>query len=202
MEDGTVAFSTFRTPESSRSDSVFEKEFDPDEFVENIWGARAIPLFEENAVDIVTVKHAIDADFDSACRQYGIRSNDKSSWVFIVSGTGMVKEINRGSRIGYAAIQAGPPNDQIPMSMQIGPVYRGVALRDSLQFIQFNDYKNQIVFNNISSSLNRKVDRDIIGVSGIDEAVGKEIAFTGSFMQPNAEESDIIVTAVKLTVRQ
>lgn len=202
LEDGTIAYSTHRAVEKTDQSSVFEKQFDPDEFVESIWWTRAIPLFEENANDIIGVQAALAADFDSACRQYGMRSNDKSSWVFTVSGSGTVKEINRDSRNGYAVVWAGPPNDPVVLSIQIGPVYKGVALRDSLQFIQFNDYENQIVFNNISTSLNRKVDRDVVGVSGIDGALGQEIEFTGAFMRRNADESDIALTAVKLSVKQ
>ncbi|GHV75290.1 lipoprotein [Spirochaetia bacterium] len=203
LDDGAIIYRTRRTTaENTGQGSVFEKQFDPDEFVEDIWGTKAIPLFEENAVDIIKVKTALAANFDSACQQYGVRSNDKSSWVFTVYGSGTVKEINRESRNGYAVLAAGSPDDPVTLSIQIGPVYKGVALRDSLQFIQFNDYENQIVFNNISNALNRKVDRDIVGVSGIDGALGKEIAFTGAFMQRNAEESDIVLTAVKLSVKQ
>jgi predicted lipoprotein len=202
IEDGSITYSANRAVKDVSQVSVFEKQFDPDEFVEEIWNTRAIPLFEATAVDILKVKAALAADFDSACQQYGVRSNDKSSWVFIVFGSGTVMEINRESRNGFAVINSGTPDDPTDLSIQIGPVYKGVALRDSLQFIQFNDYENQIVFNNISNALNRKVDRDVIGVSGIDDATGKEIKFTGAFMQQNAEESNIVLTVVLLSVGQ
>lgn len=197
QENGTIVFSTHGVKKDENV-SAFDEKFDPDQFVESVWESKAVPVFDEKARDTLQVKAGVDADFDTAVQQYAVISNDKSGWVFVVKGSGTLREINRDSRNGIALVDLDSGNSRWTLQIQIGPVYKGMVLRDALPFISFSDYQNQIVFSGISSAFNRKIDRDVVAPSGIDNAVGKTLHFTGAF-QLRDRENDWIVTPVKLS---
>ena len=191
LDDGRLVYGG-KQIEGAEDAPVFGEEFDPDAYVQSIWEEEALPTFEESANDFLTVQEAISQDFEQACEEYGILSNDKGSWVFVVEGSGTVNEVNRDSRSGFAIVEI----DSHPTKLQVGPVYKGASLRDSLPFIQFNDFKNQIAFSEVSSALNRMVDTNIVAQSGIDEGTGKEATFTGAFSIKNAEEEIMIIPVI------
>jgi predicted lipoprotein len=198
QENGTIVFTTHGV-KLEENVSTFDEEFDPDKFVESVWKSRAVPIFEEKAIDLFLVKSAVDADFDAACAQYGAISNDKSGWVFVVKGTGKLLEVNRTSRNGIALVEAGTGDSAWTLQIQIGPVYKGMVLRDTLPFISFSDYPNQIVFSGISSAFNRKIDKDVVIPSGIDDTwTGKDIHFTGAFSLRDGE-NEWVITPVMLS---
>jgi predicted lipoprotein len=197
--DGTIIFTTHAV-KNEENTSVFDEEFDPDQFVESVWESRAVPIFEEKAVDLRVIKSAVDTNFDIACDQYGVVSNDKSGWVFIIKGTGKLTEVNRTSRNGTLLVEVDSGANTWTLQIQIGPVYKGMVLRDALPFISFNDYQNQIIFSGISSAFNRKIDQDVVIPSAIDDTwLGKNIQFTGALSLRNGE-SDWVVTPVMLSL--
>ncbi|MDR1352595.1 MAG: DUF2291 domain-containing protein [Treponema sp.] len=199
QNDGTIIFTT-HAARNTENVSAFDEEFDPDQFVESVWESRAIPVFEERSVDLHAARSAINANFGLACDQYGLISNDKSGWIFIVSGEGKLLEVNRASRNGTALVEIDSGDTAWTLQIQIGPVYKGMVLRDALPFISFNDYRNQIVFSGISSAFNRKIDRDVVIPSAIDDTwIGKNIQFTGA-LSLRDRESDWVVTPVILSL--
>jgi Predicted periplasmic lipoprotein len=188
LEDGKIIFGG-KVVAGEEDMSTFEEVFDSDTYVQSIWEEEALPVFAEQANDLTTVTAAIAQDFEQACKEYGILSNDKGSWVFVVQGEGIIGNINRESRNGLAIIAVADLTTQL----QIGPVYKGASLRDSLPFIQFNDFKNQIAFSEVSSALNRMVDESVIASSGIDEGTGKQVSFTGAFSIKSANDNIMII---------
>ena len=199
LENGEILFGGKQVSESTPT-NAFDEEFDPDAFVASIWEEEAMPAFEEQAVEFEVVRAALLEDFEGACEQYGVLSNDKGSWVFVVNGSGVVTQVNRESRNGVAALEIANNGSPFTAGLQIGPVYQGASLRDALTFIKFSDYKNQIVFSGISSALNSKVDTDIVTPACIDEAAGKTVEFTGAFSLKD-KDGEIIITPVALTVK-
>jgi len=188
LEDGKIIFGG-KVVAGEEDMSTFEEVFDSDTYVQSIWEEEALPVFAEQANDLATVTAAIAQDFEKACEEYGILSNDKGSWVFVVQGDGIIENINRESRNGFAIIAVADLTTQL----QIGPVYKGASLRDSLPFIQFNDFKNQIAFSEVSSALNRMVDESVIAGSGIDEGTGMQVSFTGAFSIKSANDNIMII---------
>jgi predicted lipoprotein len=199
QNDGTIIFTT-HAAKNGENVSAFDEEFDPDQFVESIWESKAVPVFEEKAVDLHIIKSAVDADFNVACDQYGVISNDKSGYVFVIKGTGRLLEVNRTSRNGILLVEVNSGANSWTLQIQIGPVYKGMVLRDTLPFISFSDYQNQIIFSGISSAFNRKIDRDVVIPSAIDDAwIGKNIQFIGAFSLRNGE-NDWVITPVMLSL--
>src|SRR5690606_15802269 len=76
-----------------------------------------------------------------------------SAWTFVVTGTGTVTAKNTKSRAGTLDVTldgAAPPTQ---VEVQIGPIIRGNAIRDSLPFVSFNDFTNQLEFADAGKAL-------------------------------------------------
>ena len=96
-----------------------------------------------------------------------------------VKATGVVTEIDRRSRVGVARVRiADGPTGEI--TVQVGPVVRGTALRDAASFIAFNDFANQFEFAAVSNALHARVLRDVVGPVNLDALVGQRVSVLGA----------------------
>lgn len=155
--------------------------FDATAYVDGLWSSKVMPFLQEKSIDVAELLPAIAADPDAAGQKYGHRPDAEGSpWSFAVKGSGRVVSTSTESRAGtmVVEVQAGGAPQQV--TLQIGPVVRGSALRDCLPFFSFGDVKNQIEFAQIGRAMN---DRAIQGVQGQVAplgAAGTEVAFTGA----------------------
>jgi len=193
--NGTIIYST-RSVRNEENITTFDEIFDPDQFVESIWATKAVPVFLEKAIDLQLLKSVIEADFTSALKQYGTVNNDKSGWVFVIKGSGRLLEVDRSSRNGIALLEIDSGNNSWTLQIQVGPVYKGMVLRDVLPFIDVNDYKNQIIFASISSAFNRKIDRDVVIPLAVDDETGNILNFIGVFLLQDGTEPWVITPAI------
>ena len=71
--------------------------------------------------------------------------------------------------------------------MQIGPVIRGTAIRDSLDFVNFNEFTNQIDFAQFGKAFNTYAnDKSAEGLPR-SSLVGKSVAAQGAFPLPQGQ---------------
>jgi predicted lipoprotein len=143
--------------------------FDATKYAEQTW-PRIVAEASRSALDVVAARQS--AANLGAAGAPGRRS------VF-VKMTGTVMAIDRSSRVGLARLRAadGPVGE---VTIQIGPVIRGTALRDAASFIQFNDFTNQFEFAAVSNALHERVLRDVVGRLDVDALTGKTIAVLGA----------------------
>ena len=85
------------------------------------------------------------------------------------------------------------------VDLQIGPVIFGTALRDSLPFIHFGDFVNQIQFAQISRALNDVATKHLMKTADPQDMVGKSIAFYGAATQGSASQR-ISVTPISIEI--
>jgi predicted lipoprotein len=113
--------------------------FDATAYVATIWESRAVPAIRTRAVPFATfqAQHVTQAT--------------------AVSLDATVVETNTRSRVGTAALDVSPSDGRADALLMIGPVLRGTALRDALDFIQFTDFTNQIQFAGVAAALNEHV---------------------------------------------
>jgi len=112
------------------------RPFDAKEYVAKIWDVRAVPALQSRAVGLPDLL------------------GRPTSQPTPVSLDGIVVEVNTSSRVGTAAIDVAPTDGRPDVLLMIGPVIRGTALRDALDFIQFSDFTNQIQFAEVANALN------------------------------------------------
>lgn len=172
-------------------------KFSGPEVVDQLWDSKVLPAVDKKANDIVTVLDAIAADLDKAGAEYGHRPADEGSpWSFIVKGRAVIKQKNTQSRAGTLTIEVATASGLVPVTIQIGPVIKGNALRDAMPFVNFQDFTNQIQFAEVGRAFNAHALTDL-GPAIAAVAEGQDIAFTGAFSM-NRPTDKVLVTPILL----
>jgi predicted lipoprotein len=174
--------------------------FQASEYVAAVWDERILPVYEEQAVDYTTVLSSLRDDRQSASERYGLaRETGEPFFVFKVRGTCRVVEYDDSSRNGVIRVDVEPTDGEVDATLQVGPVIRGTAIRDSMEFIRFTDVGNQLQFAALANELNARMRKDSVEPLDLPSIVGKRISFLGAFRLQEADEvEDIVVTPVKI----
>lgn len=174
--------------------------FQATEYVAAVWDERILPVYEEEAVDYTTVLSSLRDDRQSASERYGLaRETGEPFFVFKVRGTCRVVEYDDSSRNGVIRVDMEPADGEVDATLQVGPVIRGTAIRDSMEFIRFTDVGNQLQFAALANELNARMRKDSVEPLDLPSIVGKRISFLGAFRFQEADEvEDIVVTPVKI----
>lgn len=175
--------------------------FDAVEYVEAVWDEQLIPMYEESAVDLTMLLQELRADRDAAIEQYGlVRDAGEPSAVFKVRGTATVLEFDDTSRNGLFRIDLPPYDSVADLPMQVGPVIRGQAIRDSAEFIRFTEVGNQLQFAALANELNARMVKDSVEPLDLENAAGLEIGFLGAFKITEGDSlDDIVITPVRIS---
>jgi predicted lipoprotein len=147
------------------------RTFDAKEYVASIWESRVLATAEMSAVDLQA--------FMQSAQGTGAAGGHATRAAF-VKGATTVTGVDRHSRIGLARLRLPWANDGQAAAIQIGPVLRGTALRDALEFIRFTDFVNQLEFAGVANALNERVLTSVLGAVNADELTGREVTFVGA----------------------
>ncbi len=187
---------TIRPIESKeQKPAASSQQFNADAYVDSIWESKLVPLVIEKAVDLSTLLSAFDTDFDAARKQYGHHEAGGATH-FIVKGEGRVSQVNSGSQNRTIVISLPNYKGKTEVVMQVGPVFRGTAIRDAVGFIQFNQFVNQLQFADVGNKVNDRVFSSVVNGFDLATAQGKQVSFYGAFTL--TERSKIIITPMKL----
>ena len=180
-----------------------DEEFNPDKIVNNIWESRLIPSFDEKAVGIDVLLKALAEDSQKACEKYGYSETiEITAYNFMTKGEGKVIAANTESRNRTLDVDVAPFDDRADVRIQIGPVIRGTAIRDALDFISYGDFRNQLEFARLSNAINARVVKTVTNKVDTATVSGKMIKFFGAFTIRDASNpGTITITPVKLDVR-
>lgn len=129
--------------------------FDASRYVDAIWSTQALPHWEKSKRPLVEVATALDQDPVAAARKFGRVAGEGALPVYVVEGEGRVVSAGQG-RARRVAVEVVRPNGPLAVELQVGPVVSGTALRDSLPFVTFNDFANQIDFAAVASALTKQ----------------------------------------------
>lgn len=167
--------------------------FDAGRYAQTLWSRQALPYWTGAEQPLPSLIGGLRSDLASTGQQHGRRAGDGSPWSFVVTGEGAVQQI------------APPPRGRIDVrlqggemvSIQVGPAVSGSALRDSLPFVRFDDFSNQLVYADVAAGLNQKAVTQVRPTVA-PLKVGDTIAFAGVLTL--AEPSDaLVVTPYRLT---
>lgn len=167
--------------------------FDAARYADDLWTSKALPHFSDTAHSAAEVLPTIVADLTAAGTKYGHRAGEGSPWSFIVSGTGTVSAKNTKSRAGTLELAVDGVDG--PVTLQIGPVIRGNAVRDALPFVSFQDFTNQLQYADVGKALTALA---LGGFSANVEAiaVGDTVNFTGVLSMAAASDKLLITPIV------
>jgi predicted lipoprotein len=173
----------------------FNQQFDPKAYATSVWASKVVPTVLKKAIDINTILSALRTNSDNAQKQYAIQSSD-GFYNFMVKGQGKVSAVNTSSRSGTLSIQLPANQGETVLQIQIGPVLLGTALRDSVGFINYNQFTNQVQYAQVADALNTHAIQDLQSTD-VTRLAGKTITFYGAFTFTDVKQ--ITIAPVKIT---
>lgn len=175
--------------------------FKPNEYVDGIWDSRVLPYFRSKCVPIGEVLALWAKDQQAAGKAFGYREKgDGSPWNFLATGAGTIVHVDTASAASTVAVDLNPPDGKVDLVIQIGPVIKDTGIRDSLAFISFTQFTNQLEFAELSNAFNKKVKATVLSNLNRERLVGRHVAFRGVFTQP-AGSAQVRLTPVELEVK-
>ncbi|MGJ6962718.1 DUF2291 family protein [Streptosporangium sp. G11] len=164
----------YRSAESVAEPS--RKQFDPVAYGERTYESKVVPAVKRKAVELPVLVKAMNTDMEGAGRQYGIRQGN-GPYSFAVKGTGTAGAVRSG--LMPVAVPGLPPGTRV--SLQVGPVINGTALRDSVGFITFRQFLNQVEYAQAATALNDQAWEKLLKNLNAPGLRGKKISFVGAF---------------------
>lgn len=158
--------------------------FDPDRLVAEMWDGKVIPYLEQRAAPLRDVLAATAADPDAAGRKHGYKAKQGNApWTFIARVDGTIVAEETKSRAAYVDVDV-DGDAKADVRVAIGPAIRGTALRDSLDFVDFNAFKNQIEWAQFGKSFNTYVNGTLLEKLPRENLTGKRLTATGAYPLP------------------
>ena len=153
--------------------------FDPVEYADARFDSEIVPQIEEDAVDLATLQQDLAAGADEG--DFGNTPGAGSSYSFPVEFIGTAGAPN-GSIL--PVVVEGVPGE-VTVQVQIGPAINGTALRDVTGTVSFNEFTNQLEFQEVATEFNNRVRSDVL--TGVDptQLEGSTIRVVGAFTRVN-----------------
>ncbi|MBV9653058.1 MAG: DUF2291 domain-containing protein [Acetobacteraceae bacterium] len=184
-------------PASSTSVFINDASFNPDTLVAEDWDAKLVPGLRAKAGPYDEVAAAIANNPDAAGERYGFREQQTGApWTYAATVEGVVISANTASRAGAIEVRTDGGNT---VTLQIGPVLRGTALRDSDPARPFSSFRNQVDYAQFARALNARANADALAKMPRDKLLGSHVSALGVF-QPDPGNHSPLVTPVAITV--
>lgn len=153
--------------------------FEPADYAAEHFDEDIVPAITTDATELPTLLDDLAAGADEA--DYGHSAGSSSAYSFPVTFTGVAGAPN-GS-ILPVTVDGLPEGVQV--QVQIGPAINGTAIRDATGTVNFNDFTNQLEFQEVATELNTLVKDQVL--ADVDPATleGKTITVTGAFTRVN-----------------
>ena len=169
--------------------------FDPDKMVADIWDAKVIPYLTSKSGDFKTVRELEISDAEAAGSKYGHKEKvGNSPWTLVVRLEGKIVSSNTESRAATIDVD-GDGDGKADATVQIGPAMRGTALRDSLDFVSFNDFTNQIDFAQFGKAFNTFANKTFLDKIPRDNLNGSQVKLLGTYQHGVSSELPLISPA-------
>jgi predicted lipoprotein len=173
--------------------------FDPKAYVAEIWDSKVLPYIDKRAADIGVVFGGLKDSPDETSKKYGYKLGEEGTYYnFAVKGTVKILRVDTESRNGIAYGDMKPYDGKEDFALQIGPVLKGVAIRDILDFISLDSFANQVEFARLGSEFNAKVRDAVIGSMDPASMVGATFDMTAAFTLDGASDLPVL-TPVRLS---
>lgn len=166
--------------------------------IEARFDAELVPHITEKAITLAELSAALAADgLDGAGAKYGKHGSGAiAPWNFPLKGEGRVVEAALATRARTAGLDL-DGNGTVDVTVQLGPVIKGSALRDVAPFFNFDDFRDQIEFAKLARALNDRVSQTLTLPEG--ELVGKSLRFVGVVPLKSPDEA-VVVTPISVEV--
>jgi predicted lipoprotein len=180
------------TPKQGEGDAG---AFNPDKMVEEMWASRVLPYLEQKAGPFAEVITLAKTDPAAAGAKYGNPKKQASApWTYAARVEGKIVASNTQSRAGTIDLDV-DGDAKADVRVQIGPTIPGTALRDTLDFVVFNDFKNQIDFAQFGKAMNVYADKTVLSKLPREELEGRTAKALGAFVVKGGSELPVLTPA-------
>jgi predicted lipoprotein len=160
--------------------------FNPDKLVADIFDSKVVPFIAERAGTFQDVSALAASNLDAAAEKYGHKEKQGNApWTFAAKVDGVIVAAETKSRAAYVDVDV-TADGKADVRVSIGPAVRGTAIRDSLKFVNFNEFKNQIEWAQYGKSFNTHVNKTLLEKISRDGLVGKKLTATGAYPLPSS----------------
>jgi len=168
------------------------ESFDAIAFAEENYSGAIEPYIAENAIDLAFLLAELEAGTDPG--EFGNSSGSGNAHAFPVTFTAVAGE-------------ATPPvmpltiegvADDVKVVLQIGPALSGTAIRDVTGEIPFDQFTNQLEYQNVGTELNNQVRSSVLTSLDAPSLTGKTILVTGAILWGNPKFISVIPTAIEV----
>ncbi|MFC3219519.1 DUF2291 family protein [Tianweitania populi] len=161
------------------------------ELVETTFDAKLVPALTEKAADLATLRGAIKDGLDKAGESQGVKVGGAGGgWNFAVKGSGTIVDENRASKAAVAEIDL-DGDGAADATLQLGPVIKGSALRDTTNLYDFSTFRDQIEYAKLGRALN---DKAVSKLPAADAPLkGKRVNFLGAMVIRSGSEKPLVM---------
>lgn len=158
--------------------------FNPDKLVADIFDSKVVPYIAERAGTLQEVSALAASNLDAAAEKYGHKEKQGNApWTFAARIDGVIVAAETKSRAAYVDVDV-DADGKADVRVSIGPAVRGTAIRDSLKFVNFNEFKNQIEWAQFGKSFNTHINKTLLEKLPREGLTGKKLTATGAYPLP------------------
>jgi predicted lipoprotein len=184
-----------KTPTAEEAAEAASGGFNPARQAAEIWDSKVIPFLDKRAGPFREVAALSKSDLDAAAAKYGHKEKEGSApWTFAAKVSGTIIKAETASRAAYLDTDI-DGDGKADVRIQIGPVIKGTAIRDSLDFVNFNDFKNQIQWAEFGKAFNTHLNAltlEKLPREGLD---GKKVEALGAYPLPSSGQPALLTPA-------
>lgn len=174
------------------------ENLDPAKYVDSIWTTQLLPTVQKSAIEVASLLAQLKTNRQATIERYGNVASLGGAPAFLVKGGGRVVSVDTESLIATAGIALGS-RAKPDVFIQIGPIVSGTDVRDALTFIDFNQFVNQVQYEEIAVEINSRIRDTVLAKLDPVALEGKSVGFTGALT--HTDGAKVVVMPVTLEVK-
>lgn len=183
------------TPTEEDKAAAAAGAFNPDQMVEEVWAPKVLPYLKGKAGRFQEVSKLAASDAKAAGKKYGNpRKQANSPWTYVAIAEGKIVASNTQSRAATVDVDV-DGDGKADLRTQIGPALRGTALRDALDFVDFNSFKNQIDFAQFGKSFNSYANASVLSKLPREQLDGRTATLLGAYVPGSGSDLPLMTPA-------
>jgi predicted lipoprotein len=151
-----------------------------------------LSYIKAHAVDIVELDKAIQADMKQAGPKYGHTDGPGNAYAAPIKFTGVGQTMVND----FLPVKVPGLSAAATIYIQMGPALNGTSLRDVTGTVKFEDFVNQLAYQDAATKLNDKVRELVLKPYKHGDLVGKTISIFGAMSITNPTNYVIIPTEI------
>jgi len=168
------------------------RDFDPVAFADENFEKTIVPDIQANAIDLATLVGDLDDGAEES--EFGNTSGASSAYAFPVTFTGVAGKL----KAPILPVTVDGVSSDVTVQIQVGPALSGTALRDVTGTVDFNDFANQLDYQQAASELNNRVKTDVLADFDAAAAEGKTITVTGAYLRVNPALISVVPISIEV----